>query len=313
MSRVAGTMGLPLGPARPSPLLLPLVAGLLLAVRGALAGDVDLSFRTEPVAASPGRAERRLDLGVGSGQRQRRPKLITFSTDSSQIGVELGFTVPLLKVPLQGARTSAAGAAGGTGPGMPGSASPLFKQPIDVNIGALFVAGSMLLTVMGIVPAVYEAFAKPRARPPHSLQARSASGEDTDAGAFAEAPGWLREADAEAKQLLRSAEAALARQGIDAWSCGGRALCAALAGAARRVRAGGAAAAPMDLVLHGLARSSWVEEWTAGTRLQGAASGQEDTDHCVRRFAKCSLPAGVAALLGSQEETDRSEENVVTP
>lgn len=69
--------------------------------------------------------------------------------------MELGFTVPLLKVPLQGAKT-----------GMPlGMGGQLFKEPIDVNIGALFVAGSMLVTVMGIVPAIYQAFAKPKAPP----------------------------------------------------------------------------------------------------------------------------------------------------
>ncbi|XP_052126869.1 uncharacterized protein LOC127750154 [Frankliniella occidentalis] len=305
-------MGLPPGPSRAAPplLLLPLVAGLLLALtaRGTLAGAVDLSIRTEPLPNTGG-AERRSDVGVGP--RQRRPKLISFSTDSSQIGVELGFTVPLLKVPLQGAR--AGGATGPGGPGMPGTPGPLFKQPIDVNIGALFVAGSMLLTVMGIVPAVYQAFAKP-ARPPHSLQARSASGEDPDADESR--PDWLREADAEARQLLRSAEAALARQGIDAWSCGGRALCAALAGAAGRVRADGPAAAPMDLVLHGLARSSWVEQWVAGTRLQDAAAGGEDMASCAKRFARCALPREVTALLGTQSvdtSSATSRENAVLP
>lgn len=77
--------------------------------------------------------------------------------------VELGFTVPLLKVPLQGARTGAGGAGG---PGM--MSGPVFKEPIDVNVGALFVAGSMLLTVMGVVPAIYHALSKPK----HTLHAR---------------------------------------------------------------------------------------------------------------------------------------------
>lgn len=57
-----------------------------------------------------------------------------------------------------------------------------------------------------------------------------------------------------ATQLLGAAEAALARRGVDAWSCGGRALCTALAGAAERVRRGGGSAGSMDLVLHGLAK-----------------------------------------------------------
>lgn len=52
--------------------------------------------------------------------------------------------------------------------------------------------------------------------------------------------------------LLHRADKALARRGLDARLCGGRALCTALAGAAARVRRG--VAGSMDLVLHGVAR-----------------------------------------------------------
>ena len=71
--------------------------------------------------------------------------------------MELGFTVPLLKVPLQGAKSGVP-----QGPGMGGQ---VFNKPIDVNIGALFVAASMLVTVMGIVPAVYQLFAETKSPP----------------------------------------------------------------------------------------------------------------------------------------------------
>ncbi|XP_044745974.1 uncharacterized protein LOC123307646 [Coccinella septempunctata] len=179
----------------------------------------------------------------------RQSRLISFNTLDDGISVELDFTVPFITIPVKKSMALAQGSLA------------------NINVGAVILAGGLVVGISLIMPLILTFFSKQHIIPSQWK------------------PGYRNAEDR--SEIWSQIENILSSQKIDPTSCMQKYICSTISQSLMNIEKG--AASSSDKIIDGIASSPWLTEQLHGTSMYFALKNGLGKNNCSDTYKSCGV------------------------
>ncbi|XP_045479483.1 uncharacterized protein LOC123684312 [Harmonia axyridis] len=180
----------------------------------------------------------------------RQSKLISFNTLDDGISVDLDFTVPFITIPVKKSMALAQGSL------------------INIDLGAIVLAGGLVVGISLFMPLVLAFFSKQKTLPSQWKPGhRSADGKP---------------------ELLSNIIELLSTHKIDPTTCMQKYICSTVSQSLSNIEKGKATSS--DKIIDGISSSTWLTEQLHGTSMYFALQSGLNKTNCEDAYKTCGVP-----------------------
>ncbi|XP_066942168.1 uncharacterized protein [Macrobrachium rosenbergii] len=217
-----------------------------------------------------------------SGSRNNTSRFFSLNTARQTLDLGISFTVPFLSIPMSSIMSM--------GQNFSYSTTNALNSLMAINWPSLLIIGGAILAASLLLPQLASWITT-------AIGSAGSSYATSSYGRIMEREGAVPLPVAPFTSILNQLDEALAQYDLDSTSCMQRAVCSYVAGSEESVQEGDADAS--ELIVTGLARSSWMQTFIGQGSIAKAVELGRKQGHCQRQFPKCpfSLPGVMRFLI----------------
>ncbi|XP_064084076.1 uncharacterized protein LOC135199872 isoform X2 [Macrobrachium nipponense] len=217
-----------------------------------------------------------------SGSRNNTSRFFSLNTARQTLDLGISFTVPFLSIPMSSIMS--------IGQNFSDSTTSALNSLMAINWPSLLIIGGAILAASLLLPQLASWITS-------AIGSSSSSYTTSSYGRIMDREGAVPLPVAPFTSILNQLDDALAQYDLDSTSCMQRAVCSYVAGSEESVQEGDADAS--ELIVSGLARSSWMQSFIGQGSIAKAVELGRKQGHCHRQFPKCpfSLPGVMRFLI----------------
>ncbi|XP_068226306.1 uncharacterized protein [Palaemon carinicauda] len=217
-----------------------------------------------------------------NASRNNTSRFFSLNTARQTLDLGISFTVPFLSIPMSSIMSM--------GQNFSDSTTSALNSLMSINWPSLLIIGGAILAASLLLPQLASFITS-------ALGSTSSSYTTSSYGRVMDREGINPLPVAPFTSILNQLDEALAQYDLDSTSCVQRAVCSYVAGSEESLQEGDADAS--ELIVSGLARSSWMQSFIGQGSIARAVELGRKHGHCHRQFPKCpfSLPGVMRFLM----------------